>query len=232
MIIKFRILKMKYAMKKLLLLLIPVCFSSFSKAQNIDAPKMHAIKYDFFSPVAGCFGFSLETTKKDFIALDIDAGFIGLKLGDYFPYANFAGGYASVGPRFYFKNRDGIGSAENFKGGYFKPQILANYYSFNYTGLFYNYIDGTSSEIEIKGSDFSASLLLCLGNQWVLSDIITFDIWFGLGYGGDWFSDNMDESETVYYDNYNNPSFRFSYVRFGDTPLLFDGGLSIGILLK
>ena len=52
-------------MKKYALLLVVVIFTITAKGQDADkAP--YAIKYDFFTPVAGCFGFSLELPRTNF----------------------------------------------------------------------------------------------------------------------------------------------------------------------
>ncbi len=219
-------------MKKLSILLSLVIIYCNTYSQTNDITKTHSLKYDFFSPVGGCFGFSLETTKSNFASLDIDAGLIGLQLGDYFAYDKFLGGYVAAGPRFYFKKDNSMQENNNMKGGYFKPLLLANFFTFEDLWQYYDYISGTTLETTIEGSDFSLSLLLALGNQWVLSDIVTFDIWFGLGYGGNWINDNRDELDPLF-DYYDTPTgYKFSYVKFGDSPLIFDGGLSIGILLK
>lgn len=207
-----------------------MCYNSYT--QTSAEPKMHVLKYDFFSPVGGCFGFSLETGKTNFTSLDIDAGFIGLKLGDYFQYDKFVGGYLSAGPRFYFKKDMAMQNANNFKGAYFKPELLVNFFAFEDLWEYYDYLSNVTFQEEITGTDLSVSLLLALGNQWVLSDMVTFDIWFGLGYGGNWVSDDHDPAlDDIYYYE-PDQSYKFSYVRFGDSPLIFDGGLSIGILLK
>jgi hypothetical protein len=174
----------------------------------------------------------LETTRSNFSSIDIDAGLIGLQLGDYFYYDKFLGAYVSAGPRFYFKRDNALSGTNNFKGGYFKPELLANYFSFEYLYEFYDFNTGLTTEDLVTGSDFSLSLLLCLGNQWVLSDIVTFDIWFGLGYGGNWVNDDFTPQEDDIYYTDQTQSYKFSYVKFGDSPLIFDGGLSIGILLK
>lgn len=219
-------------MKKLALLIVVTSLWFDVYSQAATEPQTHALKYDFFSPVGGCFGFSLETTKSNFTSLDIDAGLIGLQLGDYFYYDKFLGAYVSAGPRFYFKKDNSLSGTNNFKGSYFKPELLANFFSFEYLYEFYDYNTGLVTEDIVKGTDLSLSLLLCLGNQWVLSDIVTFDIWFGLGYGGNWINDDYEPqlADIYYYDQ--NQSYKFSYVKFGDSPLIFDGGLSIGILLK
>lgn len=208
--------------------LIPI-FLFFVIINNINAQtsdKNYAIKYDFFSPVAGCFGFAFEKPKSNFTSLDIEAGLIGLKLGDYYLHEKFGGGYLAVGPRLYFNKDDA--DKNDFKGPYFKPEVLLNYFQYNYQTYYYNYIDGIEYLGNIDGSDFSASLLLCMGNQWILSDLIVFDLWFGLGYGGDWISEKTDVPPDFYQEQ--NKFYKYSHIHFGDSPMVFDGGLSIGML--
>ena len=70
-------------MKKIIVALMLLVSISAANAQDT-----YAIKYDFFTPVAGCFGFSLEKARTNFTSLDFDAGLIGLKLGDYYQWKN------------------------------------------------------------------------------------------------------------------------------------------------
>lgn len=207
-------------MKKMILGLLLLASIATTKAQET-----YAIKYDFFTPVAGCFGFSLEKARTNFTSLDFDAGLIGLKLGDYYLWDKFVGGYAAFGPRLYFVKDPA--ELHNFKGAYFKPQALANYFTYQGEQIYYNGIDYYGVVGNVEGTDFSLSLLLCLGNQWVLSDLVVFDLWFGLGYGGSWTTETTDIPEELYYPNYSN--YKYSHVHFGDSPLIFDGGLSIGV---
>ncbi len=207
-------------MKKIIVALMLLVSLSAANAQDT-----YAIKYDFFTPVAGCFGFSLEKARTNFTSLDFDAGLIGLKLGDYYQWDKFVGGYAAFGPRLYFVKDSA--DINNFKGTYFKPQVLANY--FTYQGD-YTYFDGITYQPligNVEGTDFSLSLLLCLGNQWLLSDLVVFDLWFGLGYGVSWITETTDVPEEHYYPN--NTNYKYSHIHFGDSPLIFDGGLSIGV---
>lgn len=225
-------------MRKLtgILLLLATCTTAFSQ----EAPSTAVIKYDFFSPVAGCFGLSYETWYRNSTTLEINAGFIGVKLDDYFNSDQFIGGYASIGPRFYFKTdvMDGVDNYSDFKGFYIKPELLFNYFSF--TDIYYQYdyeCDDFGncieyfSEFEVPGNDFSISLLMGLGHQWTFRDVVTMDLWFALGYGGSWINSDTDNLPASNYYN-DNQYFKYSYVRFGDSPMIFDGGLSIGLLIK
>lgn len=208
-------------MKHLLILAAFISVASNASAQQ----STHALKYDFFTPVAGCFGFSYEQPRNNFVSFDYDAGFIGVRLDDYFERDQFAGGYAAFGPRLYFKKDPA--DLNDFRGFYFKPQLLASYFSYTDSVDYYDYLTGLYNIGEEKGSDFSVSLLATLGTQFILSDLIVFDLWFGLGYGGSWVNETSNVPDTYYYETYNN-AFKYSHVRFGDSPLIFDGGLSIG----
>jgi hypothetical protein len=225
-------------MRKALLILLVATATNAAFSQ--EAPSSAVIKYDFFSPVAGCFGFSYETWYRNSTTLEINAGFIGVRLDDYFNSDRFIGGYASIGPRFYFKTDviDGIDNYSDFRGFYMKPELLFNYFSFNdiYTQYDYNCDEfgnciETITEFEVPGSDFSISLLMGLGHQWTFRDVVTMDLWFALGYGGNWVDSDTENLPPYNYYNTNRP-FKYSFVRFGDSPMIFDGGLSIGLLIK
>lgn len=206
--------------KSLLLLAFTACFLS-ARAQDTQ----YALKYDFFSPVAGCFGFSFEQPRNNFISFDYDLGLIGLRLDDYFTRDKFGGAYAAFGPRLYF-DRDEA-QTNDLRGAYFKPQILVSYFQYQDNVDYYDYYSGLSYSGHLEGSDFSLSMLAAVGSQWIMSDLVVFDLWFGLGYGGSWANETVDIPPGNYYDSGNN-NFKYSHVHFGDSPLIFDGGLSIG----
>jgi len=172
-------------------------------------------------------GFSYEQPRNDFISFDYDIGVIGLQLGDYFDKDVFYGGYAAFGPRMYFKKD--TGPMNNLRGLYFKPQLLLNYFGYRDSVYYYDYLTGESFSDEITGTDLSISLLACLGTQWILSDLIVFDLWFGLGYGGGWESVDNTILPDPYVVDPDNP-FKYSFVHMGYSPLIFDGGLSIGFV--
>lgn len=186
-----------------------------------------SLKYDFFTPVGGCMGFSLEVPRSDFISMDYDAGMIGLRLGDYFERDKFMGGYAAFGPRMYFRKDDA--AVNDMKGLYFKPMVMVNYFAWSDSLSYYDYavFPYVYYADEVSGTDFTLNLLAVMGSQWILSDLIVFDLWFGLGYGGGWQSYDAGAVPQEFLNNVDEP-FKYNYVRFGDSPLIFDGGLSIG----
>lgn len=207
-------------MKKLFALIAVVFSVGFpGKLSAQDSVKIVSI--DFFAPIAGCMGFNYEKSGDNIFTMEYGAGLIGLKLEDYFEYDQFVGAYASAGPKFYFNTEE---VANNLtKTIYFKPLLLLNYYYFWDEGSFYNGSQYIS--VDYEGFDLSISVLGSLGSQWVLDEHIVFDLWFGLGYGGGWHEVTKGQyAEDADY----NEQFNFSYIRIGNTPVAFDGGLSIG----
>jgi hypothetical protein len=117
----------------------------------------------------------------------------------------------------------------DMRGVYFKPQVMVNYFSYSDSVYYYDYLTGISYPGNIEGTDFSLNLLAAVGSQWIMRDLVVFDLWFGLGYGGSWINETTNVPAGNYYDTGSN-NFKYSHVHFGDSPLIFDGGLSIGFM--
>lgn len=207
-------------MKKLFALIAVVFSVGFpGKLSAQDSVKIVSI--DFFAPIAGCLGFNYEKSADNIFNMEYSAGLIGLKLDDYFNYDQFIGGYVSAGPKFYFNTKE---AADNVtKTLYFKPSLLVNYYYFwdegdGFDGL--NFI-----AVDYEGYNLSINLLGSVGSQWILNKHIVFDLWFGLGYGGGWYvvTKGLNAEDAAY-----ESDFHFSYLRIINSPVAFDGGLSIG----
>ncbi len=207
-------------MKKLLLIFFLSIFCSRVNSQSAaaDTIKTHAIKFEFFSPVNGCLGLSLETVKTKVFSFDVDAGFIGMNLGDYYFYDAFVGAYGGAGFRFYFSSD--YKNARNysiFEGVYIKPSLSLGYYHYKKEQI---------NLEDITGSDFSISQFVYFGTQTKAFDVIVFDFWFGFGYGKNWISENNPDSDYTYNDGLHD----FGHTQPGDSPLLFDAGFSLGYI--
>lgn len=207
-------------MKKVatLFLLLIVCSRLYSQPIYSDSSKIRALKFDFFSPINGCLGLSLETVKTKVFSFDIDGGFIGMNLGDYYYYDSFVGAYGGAGFRFYFssaykKNRN----YSILEGVYIKPSLSLCYYQ---------YTKELVDLPNIKGKDFSISQFIYFGTQSTAFEVLVFDFWFGFGYGKNWISENNPNSEVTYNDGFHD----FGHIQPGDSPLLFDAGFSLGYI--
>ncbi len=210
-----------------------------TRAQDNEPVANQIIKFDFFSPVAGCVGFSYESWYRPGITIEADAGFIGFRTDDYFQADQFLGGFASFGYRFYLSGQEksDIENYTNFNGFYLKPHLLVNYFNFSDDHQTYNYYEDEFGnwveeyeEYTIEGTDLSVALLIGFGRQWIFYDRLSIDLWMALGYGGNWRESNADElPEYSYY--YDNDNFKYSFLRM-DSPLYFDGGLKFGLTLN
>lgn len=207
-------------MKKFAFLCVFACCAQISTAQTSH----RAFTFDFFSPVAGCLGLSMEVPGSNFVSWDYELGGIGVKLGDYFVEERFYGAYASIGPRLYF-DKD-MAERNDFRGPYVKTSLLFNgfYYEDSEEIIADNGLPLTD---QLTGTDLSLNLLLSLGVQDVYFDKVVLDLWFGLGYGGGWRT--VDSRYRSGLEPRDEP-FKYSYTRMGMSPLVFDGGLSIGLV--
>jgi len=207
-------------MIKFVLIFFLLIFYSILNAQpsDSDTTKRHSIKFDFFSPVNGCLGLSLETVKSKVFSYDVEAGFIGMNLGDYYYYDSFVGAYGGFGFRFYLTSENKrTKDYKIFEGVYLKPSLSLNY--------FY-YTKGQIGLEDITGADFSISQFVYFGDQVPVFDVMVFDFWFGLGYGKNWISEKNPDSDFIYNDGFHD----FGHIQLGDSPLLFDAGFSIGYI--
>jgi hypothetical protein len=207
-------------MKKILFIFCLLIFCSSVNAQSLysDSTKIRAIKFDFFSPVNGCLGLSLETVKTKVFSYDLDAGFIGMNLGDYYYYDAFVGAYGGAGFRFYFSSEYKKAKNYNiFEGVYIKPSLSLAYYHYKKEQI---------NLEDITGTDFSISQFVYFGSQTTAFDVIVFDFWFGFGYGKNWISEKNPNSEFTYNDGFHD----FGHRQLGDSPLLFDAGFSLGYI--
>lgn len=170
--------------------------------------KKRIISLGFFSPLNHHISFGYDQL------MGTDIVFTG-QFGIIEPELNVLGASYANGPRgafgeagvklFFSPNFVTIGTMRynSMQGGYFKPQIVVSGFSdqFNsYTG---------------------AALLLNLGKQWVFANIITLDMYAGIGYSVD--------SSNGYYEAGNYYSYLSTGVQ-NKTGLAFSAGLNIGVL--
>ena len=77
------------------------------------------------------------------------------------------------------------------------------------------------------------ALQIELGKQWVFSDKVLLDIYFGLGYGIDNKKDSFQDSYTGYNYYENTSAFNYANARLGESPgLSTTFGIKLGWLIK
>jgi len=209
-----------------------VMMADMNNPNQYASQKKSAIKVDFLAPMFGQFTFGYERSLKPGSSIEFQLGLIGLGINNYTsisPGASCSGAFVRAGykfirtPDFYLK---GMRYSHILKGSYIRPEITfgqctENYRLFNYnTGNF----DNLSHQVSI------GAIMINFGKQWVMNDFFLVDYFFGLGYG---FSSASRDLNNTYFDG--NPYFGNSHAflgPYGGSPLSWNAGLKIGILLK
>lgn len=174
-----------------------------SNTVSTSGQKKNAIKFRVFSPLYGYSDITYERSLRPGNSMECSLGFIGL--GSQYDNEVKGGsvrlGYKMIkSPEYYAQ---GQRYAHILKGAYFRPEIAASYY-------------------ERKAPDkeavnvFATALMITVGNQWILNDMVVIDCYFGLGYG------YSDEGEFEMQYGYSTGDVK--------VPLAFTSGLRLGLL--
>ncbi len=183
--------------------------------ENYTSQRKNALKFNFFSPLAGATAFSFEHCLKPGRSIESGIGFIGLgqKLDGFRASGVFINaGYKFIkDPDFYLK---GMRYAHLLKGSYFKPELAMSIYKYSD----HTFIGGnTVADPDTNVAMFA--FILNVGKQWVFADRFLVDWYIGAGYG---FGKNSDD---------NARHFAFTGGT-SDSPFVINSGLRIGLLLK
>ena len=206
-------------MKKIVLPLLLLLSGISLLSQNIEADyetqKKSIVKMEFFSPVTGHTTFGYEKYIKDWLSWEAKIGFIGL--GTDINNTDPGGLFLRGGPKFKlnpdFITRDLRGS-HLLSGKYIRPEIAISVYHEDVV----DYGISSSTDVRTRENFASFALIINYGRQYVLSDIISLDWHFGIGYGFD--NTNGD-------GGYHHSHFSGS----NDFPVAFSGGFTVGVLL-
>lgn len=179
--------------------------------------KKNALKIGFLNPLLGSTQFSYERSLKPGQSIETVLGIIGL---GWDPSETNPGGVTLKFGYKFIKTPDfqlrGMRYSHLLKGGYVKPEIIFN--AFSYEG--YTYDPNGSGGYE-KQNTISGAIMINLGKQWVMSDSFLIDFYVGIGYG-------FTSSTEDYYDGLN-----YGFVGgLEDIPIAVAGGLRVGFLLK
>jgi len=170
--------------------------------------KKNAIKFHLFSPLAGSISFSYERSIKPGSSIEFGLGYI---YGKESYNIHSKGAIARVGykfirsPDFYLKS---MKYSHILKGGYVKPEIIFN--SFSYRQETYNY--GTTTTTTTNYAT-SLSIIINLGKQIIYNNAFLIDYHIGVGYG-------ISNNEVGYY--YSNVMGGSSF------PISLNAGFKIG----
>lgn len=203
---------------------------------NYPGQLTKAIKLNFFSPLIGYSEFSFEKQVAVGKSYELSLGIIGLGRNNILEY-NYAtsfnetkknqfGVFVSGGYKF-SKLPDFLFGRTRFthimQGAYIKPILYLGTYSENRIA----YKASSQYEIEKQQVNFGA-LHLEFGKQWVFSNKVLLDGYWGLGYG----FDNKLESNS-YTNTEATAAYNYANTRLGTSPgLSFSFGIKLGMLIQ
>lgn len=203
---------------------------------NYSGQLTKAIKFNFLSPLIGYSEFSFEKQVAVGKSYELSLGIIGLGKNNLLDYnyvssideskKNQFGVFVSGGYKF-SKLPDFLFGRTRFthimQGAYIKPVLYLGTYSENRVA----YKASSQYVIEKQQVNFGA-LHLEFGKQWVFSNKVLLDGFWGLGYG----FDNKLESNS--YTNTNaTAAYNYTNTRLGNSPgLSFSFGVKLGLLIK
>lgn len=198
-----------------------------NKAQG----KKNAFKIEFLAPVTNNFTVCYERVIKPSVNIETKLGIIGIgvsKVSTRKP----SGLFTKCGVKFWSGSDyyvRGTRMSHPLRGAYVKPEIIFS--QFRQTESWYNYAAGNT--ISGRYSYTSLALNICFGKQVLLADIMTLDWYFGIGYGLQ--MTNAPEYSSNYYGDLDKPfaPYAYSHLFLGrNFPMVFSGGMTIGVLFK
>lgn len=197
--------------------------------------KTHSVKFEFFSPLTNDLAFGYETMIKVGTNLELKAAIIGPGFGQNTDKAS--GVFVKAGVKFLTSPTyvsKGVKYAHGLRGPYFKPELIINTYTKDYTYTNYNYnynppYNYAYSTEKVRYTNVGINIIF--GIQHVLGNIITLDYYSGLGYA--WHKSSVKSSTYPYvvYDDNFDELYSYSHLYFGKNfPLMITGGVTIGVL--
>ena len=200
--------------------------------------KKNALKVNFLSPLLGYTQFSFERSIKPGRSFELSLGIIGLgknyqmdyytSTGQFTEYNRSAKGVSIGGGYKFSKLPDYINKDIKFshilQGSYAKPNFYFGTYGENILD------EKTGQAVEERVTTVYGALMIELGRQWVFSESMVLDVYFGVGY----VMDNVKE-ENDYLTGISNEylGHHFNVVRTGPSPGFgVNGGIKLGFLLK
>ena len=147
--------------------------ASTLQAQSTEAAeyKNRVIKVEFFSPLYGSLNFGYEQYLAKNINLDAGFGIIGIGFNES---AEFNKGlFLRFGPRLYFSPDYFTSDAKrysDFQGWYFRPELQFSIFKWDESG------SNGGEYFEWKGNNASMAVLLNIGRQYVIANIVSLDV--------------------------------------------------------
>jgi hypothetical protein len=182
--------------------------------------KSNVVKFEFMSHL----GFGFEHMLKIGMNLETKIGIIGPGISENTD--NVSGMYVKAGIKFMTGKDvviDGMRYAHQLRGFYIKPELIFNQFTLTTQRYYFPYYYSSSEKITV--TNFAMDIVF--GKQFILGNIMTLDIYAGLGYG----SQNI-KPKSNYINEYENYVTSCYSHTFGgnDSPVVTSGGISLGVI--
>lgn len=198
--------------------------------------KNECVKFIFLSPLFDNLGFAYEIKLKMSQNLEIKAGYIGISnqlsnlLGDY----NLQGAYFCGGIKFilgqnsqdYYLND--IKYLHPLKGRYIKPEFIVS--TIDYTNKQYNYSynsNNNTSMVNYRKTLYGINIIF--GKQYIFGNSLTFDPYFGFGYG---LVSTTKKSGIEINDDQTIFNYGGCLMTTEEFPIIITGGFTFGYIFK
>lgn len=215
---------------------------------NLKDPQLYAdqaknaVKVNFLAPLLGYTQLNFEHNLRPGRGYELSLGIIGLgkrqDIGSFFDattqintttYRKATGVFLGGGYKFIklpdFVNK-GAKYSHVLQGTYVKPELSVGVYGQN---VYTNASGGGIRPQANRETIAFSGLLVNLGKQWVLGELLLIDLYGGLGYAIDNRSRDQNNSEFYYNDYIGN---HYALTTGADSGLGFTGGFKVGILIN
>lgn len=209
--------------------------SSVSDPERYIGMARKAIKIDFIGPLIGYSQIGFEKSTAVGKGYEVTLAIIGAGknqrvdfydgLNSHMEKRNQFGVAASYGYKF-IKRPDFLFNRSTrfthvMQGSYLKPIIYLGNYSENRVAY-----KGNSEYVLERDNITFGALQLELGRQWIFGESVSFDFYYGIGYGFD------NKKQDGYYDD-DGSAFNYLNARGGRSPgFSVTWGVKLGLLLK
>jgi hypothetical protein len=195
--------------------------------------KNRSIKFEFLSPMTNDIAFAYESMISVGKNIEFKIGIIGPGFaetdGEKGKGVFVKGGMKFLtSPQYYTA---GMKYLHGLHGTYIKPEIIFNSYTRNkpvYSSAFNGQYWTTSAEMrEISYTNLCLDIVV--GKQFILGNILTFEYYFGVGFGMR--ASNYDDITN--FTDYENDSefYSYSHLYLGNNiPMIITAGITLGVI--
>jgi len=191
--------------------------------------KKNAIKIAPFSPLFGTITLGYERVQKFGLHWEGEVGIIGMGSTDNFN-KNQKGAWFYGGPKMLLRNETYTKGERYYHflhGTYFRPEL-----GFEYQTGRERVFTSNMDRIDANYTLVHLGLMLNIGKQWVIADIMTLDIWLGLGMASNNLNYDKKEIRTNYdlFEGIRSRAVESSMGNNGEIGFSGQAGVKLGVI--